>query len=412
MKQKVMQGTFTTTDLIRTEAHEDITWDLIHMAEHDSELKELLQTAIAQAYALNPDPETNPVSSLDSYYEFLDRSCRAMPWAIHPEGKHIRLYDQIDQSMGCFYFIADQPLAALAGRGYYYNCLTYHEPFRSWLNRYIGIYGAWLNTPESWCDEYLERARANPDFNLEDGLYEDPSNWHSFNDFFARRLRSPEQRPVSAPDDDSVMISPADAAPQGVWQIDENSRIVLPEGVGDAGVGIKTAVLSDVSALLGRSQYAGAFAGGTLTHTFLDVNNYHRYHFPFSGTIREVFAIPAADAPGGVITWNKAKGKYQQYHQDDFGWQIIESRAVITMELNNGGLAAIVPVGMCQVSSVNFEPEVVPGAAVKKGDPMGYFLFGGSDIVILFSRENTFTLTAETMKMLPTGREYGRITGK
>jgi phosphatidylserine decarboxylase len=82
------------------------------------------------------------------------------------------------------------------------------------------------------------------------------------------------------------------------------------------------------------------------------------------------------------------------------------------MELNGGGLAAIVPVGMCQVSSVNFEPEVVPGAAVKKGDPMGYFLFGGSDIVILFSRENTFILTAETMKMLPTGREYGRITGK
>ena len=183
MKEKIMNDAFTTTDLFRTEAHEEITWDLIHMVEHDSELKGLLQTAIDQAYAMNPNPESNPVGSLETYYEFLDRSCRAMPWAIHPVGKHGRLYDQIDQSMGCFYFIADQPLAALKDRGYYYNCLTYHEPFRSWLNRYIGIYGFWLSTPESWCDEYLENARKNPDFNLDDGLYEDPSNWHTFNDF-------------------------------------------------------------------------------------------------------------------------------------------------------------------------------------------------------------------------------------
>ena len=412
MKEKIMNDAFTTTDLFRTEAHEEITWDLIHMVEHDSELKELLQTAIDQAYAMNPNPESNPVSSLETYYEFLDRSCRAMPWAIHPVGKHVRLYDQIDQSMGCFYFIADQPLAALKDRGYYYNCLTYHEPFRSWLNRYIGIYGFWLSTPESWCDEYLENARKNPDFNLDDGLYEDPSNWHTFNDFFARRLSSPDMRPISAPDDDSVMVSPADAAPQGVWQIDEHSRIIVPDGDNDAGVGIKTAVLKDVSALLGKSAYKNAFAGGTLTHTFLDVNNYHRYHFPFGGTIKEVFAIPAADAPGGVITWNKAANKYQQYHTDDFGWQTIETRAVITMELAGGGLAAIVPVGMCQVSSVNFEPEVVPGAVVKKGDPMGYFLFGGSDIVMMFTQDNEFTLTAETGGMLPMGCAYGRITKK
>ena len=106
MEEKEKKKTFTTTDLIRTDAHEDITWDLIHMVEHDSELEELLQTAIAQAYALNPDPETNPVSSLDSYYDFLDRSCRAMPWAIHPEGKHIRLYDQMGKIQFISFFLS------------------------------------------------------------------------------------------------------------------------------------------------------------------------------------------------------------------------------------------------------------------------------------------------------------------
>lgn len=51
------------------------------------------------------------------------------------------------------------------------------------------------------------------------------------------------------------------------------------------------------------------------------------------------------------------------------------------------GLAAIVPVGMCQVSSVGFEADVVPGAQVKKGDPLGYSLFGGSNVVMVFSED-------------------------
>lgn len=49
---------------------------------------------------------------------------------------------------------------------------------------------------------------------------------------------------------------------------------------------------------------------------------------------------------------------------------------------------AIVPVGMCQVSSVNFEDTVTVGAEVGKGDPLGYFLFGGSDIVMVFSEDH------------------------
>ena len=33
-----------------------------------------------------------------------------------------------------------------------------------------------------------------------------------------------------------------------------------------------------------------------------------------------------------------------------------------------------------------------PGAQVKKGDPMGYFLFGGSDIVMVFQRQAELTM--------------------
>ena len=47
------------------------------------------------------------------------------------------------------------------------------------------------------------------------GWYEDPSNWHSFNDFFSRKLKSPDQRPIAAPDANSVVASPCDSEPQG-----------------------------------------------------------------------------------------------------------------------------------------------------------------------------------------------------
>jgi hypothetical protein len=36
---------------------------------------------------------------------------------------------------------------------------------------------------------------------------------------------------------------------------------------------------------------------------------------------------------------------------------------------------------MCQVSSVNMTAK--PGSNVLKGDEFGYFLFGGSDIIVL-----------------------------
>ena len=66
---------------------------------------------------------------------------------------------------------------------------------------------------------------------------------------------------------------------------------------------------------------------------------------------------------------------------------------------------------MCQVASVNFEEDVVIGKNVKKGDPMGYFLYGGSDIVMIFEKDAGFTLSHEKGKRLNVGEEYGRIRG-
>lgn len=397
-----------TTDQLRSDAHQDITWDLIQMVDHDPELRALLEKAIVQAHEMNPDPDSNPVTDLDSYYAFIDRCYTCMPWEIHPVGKFDSLYDNIDQGMGCLYFICDQSLDELADKGYYHNSLMYHEPFRSWFNRFLAGSGQFLNSSDSWCDEYYQTALANPDFKLDGDLYESPDNWHSFNDFFARKLSDPSMRPIDSADDASVVTAPADSVPQGIWQIDGESRVIADDPEEQAGLAIKTGTLKDVSVLLGNSAYKDAFKNGRLTHTFLDINDYHRYHFPVSGTVKEVFMIPQDDAPGGVITWDTENNRYKEYFSEQFGWQSIETRGVVIVETESGGYVAIVPVGMCQVSSVNFEDTVVPGAKVEKGDPLGFFLFGGSDIVMIFSEDLDFQLTATAGEHMDMGKGYGR----
>jgi len=118
--------------------HEPITKELIQMVEHNPELETLLIKSIYQAKAVNPDKNSNPVQSLDEFYDFIDWADHAMPWTILPNvgEKYPGLYDQIDQSLDYFYFITDQPLEELADIGYYNNSLQYHEPYRSWMIKF------------------------------------------------------------------------------------------------------------------------------------------------------------------------------------------------------------------------------------------------------------------------------------
>lgn len=63
---------------------------------------------------------------------------------------------------------------------------------------------------------------------------------------------------------------------------------------------------------------------------------------------------------------------------------------------------------MSQVSSCNWEDSVVIGAEVEKGDPMGYFLFGGSDIVMIF--QEGVELELETTGHILMGEPYATVT--
>ena len=384
--------------------HEPWTQELIDALEKDTAAKALLIKSIEIAKAINPDPATNPAQSLELYYDYLDWSTKCLPWSIIPQPVGRKLYDQIDQSVDYFYFVLDMPLDELKDReGLYYPSIQYIEPFKSWYPKYHNAWGAFLLTAESWKPEYKDVVLSDPMFGLQNGWYEDPSNWHSFNDFFIRKLSSPAARPIAGVGDASIVVSAADAQPQGVWEIDEDGNIVQHEGVL-----IKSRQFNAVDDLLGpESTHRGQFNGGTLTHSFLDVNDYHRYHFPVSGTITELRKIQAIDAAGGITIWDAEAQRYR-LECDIPGWQSIETRGLVVIDTEEYGLVAVLPIGMSQISSINFVPELAVGQHVEKGDLLGWFLFGGSDIVYIFQKDVQFSLS--TSNHLLMGEQLGTLT--
>lgn len=394
------------------------TQRLVQMLEKDTQLKALLEKSIAQAAKINPDPQTNPAQNLKAYIEYVNWAEKAMPWAILPgvEKNHPSIYNRIDQSLNYFYFVNDQPLSELQNQGLYIPSVQYMEPYRSWLIDFVKSYGQFLSTEQSWNDEYLAVAKTDDRFGLQTGEYESPSNWKSFNDFFVRRLADPDKRPTASGGDDSVVVFPGDSVAQGVWSIGKDNTLhsLIKGPVGQPEfVQVKSKLFTSVGELMGPSRYREAFAGGTMTHTFLDVYDYHRFHFPVTGTIKEVLKIEGDTAVGGFITWEPSSKSYV-LNASIPGCQMIETRALIVLDTEKYGLVAVLPIGMSQISSVELEKSVKVGARVKKGDPLGCFLFGGSDIVMLFQKGVDFELTVPQKdgryEHRLMGQEYGRLS--
>ena len=393
--------------------HQPITQELIALVSANPEIGTMLEASIAKASQINPDKKTNPVRSLAEYYDFIDRALNLLPQQIleRPDNP---LPVQMQQGYCYLYFLIDQPLPELRENGPLKNSIQYHPLFAKWLYKLVNAYGAFLDTPGSWNEKIYQAHSRDPGFGLQQNWYEPPSNWKTYNQFFARYLKSPAARPIAFFDDPTVVVAPADSVPQGVWTIDDKSNV---QGVG--GVKVKEDVFYSVADLLGQdSKYKDAFAKGLLTHTYLNVNDYHRYHFAIGGTVKEVKIIEANVAR--QVRWEPKEGKYLVSHLLD--WEFFQTRGRVVVDTGKYGLVALIPVGMGLVSSVNFEKDVTVGSRHKKGDMLGYFLFGGSDIIMLFQEKAGFAITAPlavkdstgatSYQHVLTGEKYGILKGQ
>ena len=366
------------------------TKELITLVESNPELKSMLESSLEKAKKANPNRNTNPAQTLEEYYEFITWTETTMPWAVVKKEEYPEIFDHIFQGFCAFYFLIDQPLPELEGKGLVNNSLQYYDPFAEWLISFNKSWGAFLDTEESWNDEYYQMALNDTAFGLQNGWYENPTNWKTFNQFFARYLKSNDMRPIASPDKESVVASYADSQPMGIWKIDNNSNLIETDGVP-----VKSATLKSISKLIGEnSKYKDAFANGTFTHSFLNVNDYHRYHFPLSGTIKEARIIQGINPTGGQLWWDNESNRYAFNPSAKTGWQSIETRGCVILETEKYGLVALMPIGMAVVGSVNFEDNIFPGTKIKKGDMLGHFAFGGSDFIMIFQDGVTFTLDA------------------
>ena len=375
---------------------EKITEEFIELMK-DPELRALMQKALDQAHEQNPDHISNPAFTLEELYDFIDWSCRCLPWECINTERFSTLYDRVDQSLNYFWFVFGQYLDELKDKDYYIPTLEYHEPIATWIKKYSIDWGRYLSSEESWSDEQLEKQLHDSTFGMDKGWYSTENIWHSYNEFFSRRLIDPSVRPIG----EAELVSPADSRPEGFFAIKADGYIE------DEGVQIKGHKFYTVDDLLHKKEYAGLFHNGTLTHTFLSVRDYHRYHFPIDGKIIDMYKIDAFNAVGGHTHYDPEEKCYT-FICSDSSWQARETRDCVILDTKFGHVACL-PIGMSQVCSCNFEEDLKIGDEVRKGDPMGYFLFGGSDFVMVFESKVEVTPVAQKDKHILMGEDYAKL---
>ena len=316
-----------------TPKHQPIVAELVALLESRPDLATALKASILLA-------NRPGVATLPQYYDFLDAMVTLIPTERNLNEFVLKFYYLTDQSPGDF--------------------LQKDASFQRWTCKFAEDWGAFLDTAES--AEGIKGFFANPSYHIED-YFVGPSGWLTFNQFFARQVR-PGRREVDGRCDDRVVVSPADSVYQGQWPITSDSKIVAK--------GLTWSVID----LLDGSPYQDKFRGGVFTHSFLNVNDYHWFHVPVGGVVREVRKI-AGQATMDVI--EKSDGSLTIV--DGTGFQFTQDRGLVVID-SPLGFVAVLPIGMAQVSSVNLTAEA--GATLAKGEEFGFFSFGGSDMVMLF----------------------------
>ena len=196
----------------------------------------------------------------------------------------------------------------------------------------------------------------------------------SWDDFFTRKFY-PKVRPVSSPDDDSVIANACESAPLQV-----KTDVALSDTFWIKGQPYS------LENMLDFDEYVPEFVGGTVYQAFLSALSYHRWNSPVSGTIKKISMVN-----GSYYLENLYEGFRNPDGADPSApnnsqpfLTSVATRALIFIEADNPkiGLMCVMPVGMAEVSSCQVTVKV--GDPIKKGEELGMFHFGGSTHCLFF----------------------------
>jgi phosphatidylserine decarboxylase len=211
------------------------------------------------------------------------------------------------------------------------------------------LYGAYQNTALSRkkIPSFIEH------FQIPMEEYEE-QNFRSFNEFFIRKFK-PGQRKFETSAD--KLAAPA-----------EGRYLAWDKISSDQKFPVKGSDLTP-EALLGSQDIARAFEGGPLLIARLCPVDYHRFHYPDDGRTWDSFRIH-----GKFHSVNPVALKYRS---EIF---FTNERQVTLLDTKSFGRIAYIEVGALCVGKIvqtHLRPDF------HRGDEKGYFLFGGSTVIVL-----------------------------
>jgi phosphatidylserine decarboxylase precursor len=294
---------------------------------------------------------------LNGYYAYLKAAVQLIPRQDYPR--------ETFNALAKFYWLLDPPPG---------KKLQESDSFNDWMHDFARQWGSFCDTPESAAG--LDTFKADPAYNV--WQYAEPKGgWQCFNDFFARAVK-PGLRPIAGSRQDSIIVSPADCTFKSKGHITDDNQITF-----------KHTHTYSIPQLLEGSPYRERFRGGLFAHSFLGPSDYHRFHAPVRGTVLECRPITGRVFLQVVIDDD---GKFDAPDDVDNGYEFRQERGLIVFDTPSMGLVACLPIGMAQVSSVNMT--AVEESYLDKGDEFGFFMFGGSDIILLFEKDSGVQFTA------------------
>ncbi|KIA86000.1 phosphatidylserine decarboxylase [Kaistella jeonii] len=210
-------------------------------------------------------------------------------------------------------------------------------------------------------------------------------NFKSFNDFFTRKLK-PEARPIVT--DSLAVASPADG------------KILAYTNVKNSDFYIK-GFRFNVDSFLSNPELSKKYEDGSMIVFRLAPPDYHRYHFPVSGTtLSSNIGIDGFYYSVSPLALRK-KAEIFCLNKREYG--VIKNPVF--------GDVVMVEVGATMVGSMI---QTYEGTSVKKGEEKGYFKFGGSTVVLLFEKDKIKIdndLLINTSKGLETTIKMGEQIG-
>lgn len=438
----VFSSSFAWGDNCPKPERQAATQILIDLASTDNNWKKDLQESIDMGQKVNSDPRTNPVATINDYFDFIDALVTYNPRNINTniqrggirismDGKNYCNWNILDLVSYSYFLVDRQITTDPRGQIQFKN-----KVFSNWMRNVAEYWGAYLETPAS--------ARYVPDFendpNYGDWFCHSPEQpYKTFQEFFVRELCAQNfptgSRPVQGYQDSRTVVSIGDSNSLGTWPISADGKLVTSyDTVSQAGRLIKGKLYNDIhDFILGGEdeeiikQFGqidpGIFNNGTFTHQFLNVNNYHRLHLPVAGKL--VFMRHIKAGTRMKSGWKPAlNSKQVSYYnpQDTPDWQFGQTRLVLGIETPDHGIVIASPMGMAQVSAVQLRNWVKLNEIGKKGWEFANFAFGGSDFVVIFQTKANFKLTvAKSPKVSPgagvnyqpslQGEKYGCFDG-